>query len=163
MLIADVQALTDNVQDPSKVHDNILEVMLDYLAVGIDPHKTNIVLQSQIPEIAELTVYYLNLVTLARLQRNPTVKEEMKQKNFGANVPAGFLMCPVSQAADITAFGAHLVPVGEDQLPTIEQTRDLIIEGMLAGMITTGGSDYSPPLNIPFEEPSKTGFINKGK
>ncbi|OGZ59075.1 MAG: tryptophan--tRNA ligase [Candidatus Spechtbacteria bacterium RIFCSPLOWO2_12_FULL_38_22] len=126
VLIADVQALTDNVQDPSKVHDNILEVMLDYLAVGIDPHKTNIVLQSQIPEIAELTVYYLNLVTLARLQRNPTVKEEMKQKNFGANVPAGFLMYPVSQAADITVFGAHLVPVGEDQLPMIEQAREIV-------------------------------------
>src|SRR3989338_2909382 len=126
VLIADVQALTDNVQDPSKVHDNILEVMLDYLAVGIDPHKTNIVLQSQIPEIAELTVYYLNLVTLARLQRNPTVKEEMKQKNFGANVPAGFLMYPVSQTADITVFGAHLVPVGEDQLPMIEQAREIV-------------------------------------
>src|SRR3989344_2917766 len=126
VLIADVQALTDNVQDPSKVHDNILEVMLDYFAVGIDPHKTNIVLQSQIPEIAELTVYYLNLVTLARLKRNPTVKEEMKQKNFGANVPAGFLMYPVSQAADITAFGAHLVPVGDDQLPMIEQTREIV-------------------------------------
>ena len=126
VLIADVQALTDNAQDPGKVHDNIFEVMLDYLAVGIEPKKTNIVLQSQIPPIAELTVYYLNLVTLARLQRNPTVKEEMKQKNFGANVPAGFLMYPVSQAADITAFGAHLVPVGEDQLPTIEQTREVV-------------------------------------
>lgn len=126
VLIADIQALTDNAQNPRKIQENILEVTLDYLACGIDPKKTSIVLQSQIPQIAELTVYYLNLVTLARLKRNPTVKEEMKQKNFGANVPAGFLMYPVSQAADITAFGAHLVPVGDDQLPMIEQTREIV-------------------------------------
>ena len=126
VLIADIQALTDNAQNPKKIQENILEITLDYLACGIDPKKTSIVLQSQIPQIAELTVYYLNLVTLARLKRNPTVKEEMKQKNFGANVPAGFLMYPVSQAADITAFGAHLVPVGDDQLPMIEQTREIV-------------------------------------
>jgi len=137
VLIADVQALTDNAQNPKKIKDNILEVALDYLAVGLDPKKTSIVLQSQITEIAELTIYYLNLVTLARLKRNPTVKEEMKQKGYGANpaksrgdrgasVPAGFFMYPVSQAADITVFGAHLVPVGEDQLPMIEQTREIV-------------------------------------
>lgn len=126
VLIADVQALTDNTQNPKLVRDNVLEVVLDYLSVGIDPAKVNIVIQSQVPEIAELTIYYLNLVTLARLKRNPTVKEEMKQKNYGANVPAGFLMYPISQAADITAFGAHLVPVGNDQLPMIEQTREIV-------------------------------------
>ena len=126
VLIADVQALTDNAQNPKKIQENILEVTQDYLAVGIDPKKTSIVLQSQVPQIAELTIYYLNLVTLSRLKRNPTVKEEMKQKNFGTNVPAGFLMYPVSQAADITAFGAHLVPVGDDQLPMIEQTREIV-------------------------------------
>lgn len=126
VLIADVQALTDNAQNPALVRDNIIEVMLDYLAVGLNPKKVNIVLQSQVPQIAELTVYYLNLVTLARLQRNPTVKEEMQQKGYGTNVPAGFLMYPVSQAADITAFGAHIVPVGQDQLPMIEQTREIV-------------------------------------
>lgn len=126
ILIADMQALTDNAENPEKVRDNILEVALDYLAVGIDPTVSTIVIQSLVPEIAELTMYYLNIVTVARLQRNPTVKAEMKQKGFGASVPAGFLVYPVSQAADITAFGAHLVPVGEDQLPMIEQTREIV-------------------------------------
>ncbi len=126
ILIADMQALTDNAEHPEKVRDNIVEVALDYLAVGIDPKVATIVIQSLVPEIAELTMYYLNIVTVARLQRNPTVKTEMKQKGFGAHVPAGFLVYPVSQAADITAFGAHLVPVGEDQLPMIEQTREIV-------------------------------------
>ncbi len=126
ILIADVQALTDHAEKPEIVRENILEVALDYLAVGIDPKISTIVIQSLVPEIAELTIYYLNLVTLARLQKNPTVKSEMKQKGFGANVPAGFLMYPVSQAADITAFGAHLVPVGEDQMPVIEQTIEIV-------------------------------------
>jgi len=126
ILIADQQALTDNAENPQKVHDNIVEVALDYLAVGIDPKISTIVIQSQVPEIAELTMYYMNLVTLARLRRNPTVKEEMKQKNYGENVPVGFLTYPVSQTADITAFGAHLVPVGADQLPMIEQAAEIV-------------------------------------
>lgn len=126
VMIADMQALTDNADNPQKVRDNILEVALNYLAVGIDPKVTTIFIQSLIPELAELTMYYMNLVTLARLQRNPTVKDEMKQKNFAENVPVGFLTYPISQAADITAFKANLVPVGEDQLPMIEQTREIV-------------------------------------
>jgi tryptophanyl-tRNA synthetase len=126
ILIADMQALTDNADNPDKVRQNIFEVALDYLAVGLDPSISTIVIQSLVPEIAELTMYYLNLVTVARLQRNPTVKEEMRQKGFETNVPAGFLTYPVSQAADITAFKADLVPVGEDQLPMIEQTVEIV-------------------------------------
>lgn len=126
ILIADVQALTDNFENPQKVRDSIRELVLDYLAVGIDPQKSTIVVQSMIPEIAELTVFYLNLVTLERVLRNPTVKDEIKQKNFGKSIPAGFAMYPVSQAADITAFQADLVPVGADQLPMIEQTREIV-------------------------------------
>ncbi|MDX1608443.1 MAG: tryptophan--tRNA ligase [Candidatus Spechtbacterales bacterium] len=126
VMIADTQALTDNAENPKKVHDNVTEVMMDYLAVGIDPKKTTIVLQSQIPELAELAMYYMNLVTVARLKRNPTVKEEIKQKGFEKSLPVGFFVYPVSQAADITAFGADLVPVGEDQLPMIEQTREIV-------------------------------------
>jgi len=126
VMIADVQALTDNAENPDKVRKNVLEVALDYLAVGLKPKLNTIFIQSLVPELAELTMYFLNLVTLARLQKNPTVKDEMKQKNFGNNVPAGFLMYPVSQAADITAFKAKLVPVGEDQLPMIEQTNELV-------------------------------------
>lgn len=126
ILIADAQALTDNYEHPEKVRQNILEVALDYLAVGIDPKVSAIVIQSMIPEIAELTVFYMNLVTLARLQRNPTVKTEIKQKEFGASVPVGFLAYPISQAADITAFKADLVPVGEDQMPVIEQCIEIV-------------------------------------
>ncbi len=126
MLIADVQALTDHAEEPELVRRNVLEVALDYLAVGIDPAIATIVVQSGVPELAELTVYYLNLVTVARLGRNPTVKEEMQQKGFGADVPAGFFVYPVSQAADITAFRADVVPVGEDQLPMIEQTVEIV-------------------------------------
>ncbi len=126
VMIADVQALTDNFEHPEKVRANIKEVLLDYLAVGIDPTKTTIFIQSLIPEIAELTIFYLNLVTLERVLRNPTVKEEIKQKGFGTNIPAGFAMYPVSQAADITVVNADLVPVGEDQLPMIEQTREIV-------------------------------------
>jgi len=126
ILIADMQALTDNAGNPKKVHDNVLEVALDYLAVGLDPTRNVIFIQSLVPELAELTMYYLNLVTLARLQRNPTVKDEMKLKGFGANVPAGFLTYPVSQAADITAFRAKYVPVGADQLPMLEQTNEIV-------------------------------------
>jgi tryptophanyl-tRNA synthetase len=126
VMIADVQALTDNAENPQKIRDNLLEVLYDYLAVGIDPNKTTIFVQSMIPEISELALYFLNLVTLARLQRNPTVKDEMKQKGFGANVPVGFLTYPVSQAADILCVQADLVPVGNDQAPMIEQTNEVV-------------------------------------
>ncbi|GGO18573.1 tryptophan--tRNA ligase [Deinococcus humi] len=126
VLLADVQALTDNFENPQKVRDNVLEVALDYLAVGLDPDLSTFVIQSQLPEIAELTVFYLNLVTVSHLRQNPTVKTEIAQKGYGESVPAGFFVYPVSQAADITAFGAHLVPVGEDQLPMIEQTREIV-------------------------------------
>ena len=126
VMIADVQALTDNFENPQKVRDSARELCLDYLAVGIDPFKTTILIQSQIPEIAELTVFFLNLVTLERVLRNPTVKDEVKQKGYGQNIPAGFAVYPVSQAADITVFAANLVPVGEDQLPMIEQTREIV-------------------------------------
>ncbi len=123
--IADVQALTDNFENPEKVRNHVPELAIDYLSVGIDPAKTTIFIQSQIPEIAEPTIYFLNLVTLARLKRNPTVKDEMKERGYGENVPAGFLMYPINQAADILAFHADLVPVGEDQLPVLEQTNEI--------------------------------------
>lgn len=126
VLIADVQALTDHFEHPEILQQNIREVVKDYLAVGIDPEKSTILVQSLIPEIAELAVYYLNLVTVARLQRNPTVKDEMQQKGFEQNLPAGFLVYPVHQAADITIFNADLVPVGKDQLPMIEQTVEIV-------------------------------------
>ena len=126
VLIADVQALTDNFDNPQKVRDNVYEVALDYLAVGLDPTRTTICIQSLMPALPELTVYYLNLVTVARLQRNPTTKTEIAQKGFKASIPAGFLCYPVSQAADITFCKAHVVPVGEDQLPHLEQTREIV-------------------------------------
>ena len=126
IMIADAQALTDNFDDPSKVRANITEVALDYLACGLDPAKTTIFIQSQIPQLTELTFYYMNLVTLSRLERNPTVKAEIKQKNFEKSLPMGFLTYPVSQASDITAFLADTVPVGEDQLPMIEQAREIV-------------------------------------
>ena len=126
VLIADVQALTDHADDPALIRQSVIEVALDYLAVGIDPAVAALVVQSHVPELAELTMYLLNLVTVARLQRNPTVKEEMRQKGFDADVPAGFFVYPVSQAADITAFGANLVPVGADQVPMIEQTVEIV-------------------------------------
>ncbi len=124
--IADSQAITDNASDVEKIRQNVIEVALDYLACGIDPKKTTIYLQSQIPELCELTFYYLNLVTLSRLQRNPTVKQEIKLRGFETSIPAGFLTYPVSQAADITAFNANIIPVGDDQLPMIEQTREIV-------------------------------------
>lgn len=126
VMIADVQALTDNFENPQKVRDNTYQVMLDYLAVGIDPQKTTIFIQSLIPQIAELTILYLNFVTINRLKRNPTVKNEIQQKGYGENVTAGFLMYPVSQASDITIVKADLIPVGEDQLPMIEQTNEIV-------------------------------------
>ena len=126
IMIADAQALTDNFDNPEKVKENIQEVMLDYLACGLDPNISTIFIQSQIPELTELTFYYSNLVTLARLQRNPTVKEELKTKSFNKSIPIGFLTYPISQTADITAFNANIVPVGEDQLPMIEQAREIV-------------------------------------
>lgn len=126
VMIADVQALTDNFEHPEKVKENITQVMYDYLAVGIDPTKTTIFLQSMIPAIAELTLFYMNLVTVARLERNPTVKNEIRQKNLEKSLPVGFFVYPISQAADITCVKATLVPVGEDQIPMIEQTNEIV-------------------------------------
>ena len=131
ILVADVQALTDNFNNPAKVRENILETTIDNLSAGLDPNKVTFVVQSMIPEIAELTVFYSNLVTVSRLQRNPTIKTEIAQKkelfgNSGESVTYGFLGYPVSQAADITAFNADVIPVGEDQLPLIEQTREIV-------------------------------------
>lgn len=126
IMIADMQALTDNARDPEKIRNSLFQVALDYLAVGIDPNKSTIFVQSQIPALNELTMIYLNLVTVARLERNPTVKHEIQQKKFNESVPAGFLTYPVSQAADITAFKATVVPVGDDQEPMIEQTREIV-------------------------------------
>lgn len=124
--IADAQALTDNYDNPKKIRENVLEVALDYLAIGIDPSKVTIFIQSEVPSLCELTFYYMNLVTLARLERNPTVKEELKMRKFENSIPTGFLTYPISQAADITGFDATIVPVGEDQLPMIEQTREIV-------------------------------------
>lgn len=126
IMIADQQALTDNAKNPEKIQNSLIEVILDYLSVGINPIKSNIFVQSQIPELSELTMHYLNLVSVSRLKRNPTVKNEMKEKNFGDSVPTGFFIYPVSQAADITAFKASIVPVGEDQIPMIEQTNEIV-------------------------------------
>ena len=124
-MIADVQALTDNADNPEKVRANVLEVALDNLACGMDPQKTTMFIQSQVPEIAELTIFFLNLVTISRLKQNPTVKTEIKQKGFGENVPAGFLAYPISQAADILTFKGTVIPVGEDQLPVLEQANEI--------------------------------------
>ena len=126
IMIADAQALTDNFDNPEKIRDNIIEVTLDYLSVGIDPSKVVIFIQSQIPELTELTFYYMNLVTLSRALRNPTVKSEIAMRGFENSLPMGFLSYPISQAADITAFKANIVPVGEDQLPMIEQAREIV-------------------------------------
>ncbi len=140
IMIADVQALTDNAKNPAKVRNNIMQVALDYLAVGIDPQKSTIFIQSQVPALSELTMYYMNLVSLSRLERNPTVKTEIKTKDFGEGVPTGFVVYPISQAADITAFKADTVPVGVDQLPMIEQTREIV---------RSFNSTYSPVLVEP--------------
>ena len=126
IMIADAQALTDNFENPEKVRQNIIEVALDYLSAGLDPAKSTLFIQSQISELTELTFFYSNLVTVSRLQRNPTVKNEIKLRNFEASIPVGFFTYPISQAADITAFKATTVPVGEDQLPMIEQTREIV-------------------------------------
>ena len=126
LMIADSQALTDNFDNPKKVRDNKINVALDYLSVGIDPKKVNIFIQSQIPALTELSFYYMNLVTVSRLQRNPTVKNEIKEKSFEKSIPVGFFCYPISQAADITAFKANIIPVGNDQLPMLEQTNEIV-------------------------------------
>lgn len=126
IMIADAQALTDNIENPEKVRQNIIEVALDYMACGLDPARSTLFIQSQIPELCELTFYYMDLVTVSRLQRNPTVKSEIQMRNFEASIPVGFFTYPVSQAADITAFQATTVPVGDDQLPMIEQAREIV-------------------------------------
>lgn len=140
IMIADAQALTDNIDNPEKVRQNIIEVALDYLSAGLDPTKSNIFIQSQISELTELTFYYMDLVTVSRLQRNPTVKAEIVMRNFEASIPVGFFTYPISQAADITAFKATTVPVGEDQLPMIEQTREIV---------RSFNNHYSPVLVEP--------------
>lgn len=126
IMIADAQALTDNAEHPEKVRQNIIQVALDYLACGLDPEKSTIFIQSMVPELTELTFYYMNLVTVSRVQRNPTVKAEIKMRNFEASIPVGFFCYPISQAADITAFRATTVPVGEDQMPMIEQCKEIV-------------------------------------
>ena len=126
IMIADAQALTDNADNPEKVRQNIIEVALDYLSCGLDPEKSTIFIQSQVPELTELTFYYMNLVTVSRLQRNPTVKSEIQMRNFETSIPVGFFCYPISQAADITAFHATTVPVGEDQMPMLEQTKEIV-------------------------------------
>lgn len=126
IMVADAQALTDNFDNPDKIRDNVIEVVLDYLSVGLDPEKVTIFLQSEVQALSELTFYYMNLVTLSRLMRNPTVKSELQMRGFEESIPSGFLNYPVSQAADITAFKANCVPVGEDQLPMIEQTNEIV-------------------------------------
>ena len=126
VMIADAQALTDNADNPEKVRQNIIEVALDYLACGLDPQKCTLFIQSQIPQLCELSFYYMNLVTVSRLQRNPTVKSEIQMRNFEASIPVGFFTYPISQAADITAFKANVVPVGEEQLPMLEQTKEIV-------------------------------------
>ncbi len=126
IMIADAQALTDNADNPEKVRQNIVEVALDYLSVGLDPEKSTLFIQSMVPQLTELSFYYMNLVTVSRLQRNPTVKAEIQMRNFEASIPVGFFTYPISQAADITAFGATCVPVGEDQMPMLEQCREIV-------------------------------------
>ena len=126
IMVADVQALTDNFDNPQKITNSVFEVVRDYISIGIDPQKTTILVQSQIPQIGELTVYYLNLVSLGRLERNPTVKHEIQQKGYGDNIPVGFFCYPISQAADITIFQAETVPVGDDQIPMIEQANEIV-------------------------------------
>ncbi|HBF74134.1 MAG TPA: tryptophan--tRNA ligase [Lactobacillus sp.] len=146
IMIADQQALTDNARDPEKIRNSLIQVALDYLAVGIDPKKSTILVQSQIPALSELTMHYLNLVTVSRLERNPTVKTEIKQKQFGQSVPAGFFIYPVSQAADITAFKATTVPVGEDQEPMLEQTREIVRSfNSIYGEVLVEPEGYFPP------------------
>ena len=150
IMIADMQALTDNARDPEKIRHSLIQVALDYLAVGIDPQKSTILVQSQIPALPELTQHYSNLVTVSRLNRNPTVKNEIRQKKFGQSVPVGFAMYPISQAADITAFKATTVPVGDDQEPMLEQTREIvrIFNSVYNDDILVEPEGYFPPKGM---------------
>lgn len=158
LMIADSQALTDNFANPKKVRDNVLEVVLFYLACGIDPKKTTIFIQSQVPALTELTFYYMNLVTVARLHRNPTVKSEVKLRGFEESIPSGFLNYPVSQAADITAFKATTVPVGEDQLPMIEQTREIVHSfNRIYGEVLVDPKELLPDIEAARRLPSLDG------
>ncbi|OGZ05144.1 MAG: tryptophan--tRNA ligase [Candidatus Lloydbacteria bacterium RIFCSPHIGHO2_01_FULL_49_22] len=161
-MVADVQALTDNADNPEKVRSSVLEVALDNLACGMNPKKTTMFIQSQVPEIAELTIFFLNLVTVSRLKQNPTVKTEIKQKGFGENVPAGFLAYPVSQAADILTFKANLIPVGEDQKPVIEQANELGAKfNSMYGETFSYITPLLPPKNSP--ESRMPGIDGKAK
>ena len=164
IMIADAQALTDNADNPEKVRQNIIEVALDYLSVGLDPAKSDIFIQSQISQLTELTFYYMNLVTVSRLQRNPTVKSEIQMRNFEASIPVGFFCYPISQAADITAFKATTVPAGEDQEPMIEQTREIVrkfnsvygdtlVEPQI--LLPDNMSMYTDPDHIKVSDPGK--------
>ncbi len=156
ILVADMQGLTDNAHNPKKVSSNILNVVADYLAVGIDDSKTTICLQSQLPALAELTMYYSNLVTISRLERNPTVKSEIQNKGFERSIPAGFLTYPISQAADITGFNASLVPVGDDQIPMLEQTNEIVRKvNSLAGRVVL--NECRPLLSNASRLPSTDG------
>ena len=150
IMIADRQALTDNARDPEKIRNSLIQVALDYLAVGIDPAKSTIFVQSQIPALSELTQHYMNLVSVSRLERNPTVKTEIKQKAFGQSIPAGFLTYPVSQAADITAFKADTVPVGDDQEPMLEQTREIVrsFNNIYGKNVLVEPEGYFPPKGM---------------
>ncbi|KAF0466285.1 tryptophan--tRNA ligase [Pediococcus pentosaceus] len=150
IMIADMQALTDNARDPEKIRNSLIQVALDYLAVGIDPAKSTIFVQSQIPALSELTQHYMNLVSVARLERNPTVKTEIKQKAFGQSIPAGFFTYPVSQAADITAFKADTVPVGDDQEPMLEQTREIVrsFNNIYQKEVLVESEGYFPPKGM---------------
>ena len=150
IMIADAQALTDNAEHPEKVRQNILQVALDYLACGIDPEKSTIFIQSMVPELTELTFYYMNLVTVARVQRNPTVKSEIQMRNFEASIPVGFFCYPISQAADITAFRATTVPVGEDQLPMLEQCKEIVHK-----FNTVYGETLTEPNHLRVEDPGR--------
>ena len=145
IMIADAQALTDNAEHPEKVRQNIVQVALDYLACGIDPNKSTILIQSMIPELTELTFYYMNLVTVSRVQRNPTVKAEIQMRNFEASIPVGFFCYPISQAADITAFHATAVPVGEDQMPMLEQCKEIVYKLY----VTYGETLTEPQIVLP--------------
>ena len=164
IMIADAQALTDNASNPKKIRDSILNVAIDYLSIGIDPSKVHIFIQSEIKELTELTFYYLNLVTVSRLQRNPTVKQEIKLRGFEESIPVGFLTYPVSQAADITAFKANIIPVGVDQLPMIEQTREIVRSfNRTYGEVLVEPEEVLPENEVCFRLPGLDGNAKMSK
>lgn len=164
IMIADAQALTDNFDNPDKVRNNILEVALDYLACGLDPNKVTFFVQSCVPELCELTFYYMNLVTLSRLQRNPTVKAELQQKDFSGSIPVGFMVYPISQAADITAFKANIIPVGDDQLPMIEQTNEIVRKfNSIYGNTLVEAEAFLPTNKLCFRLPGIDGLNKMSK